>query len=124
MTHCGPCGCSLAYLYGTTEDKLDLDAIAEEWLAAGSMPLFLVTRGSLGTVAYRKGGVSDCLSAAQLTCLSSAATTCLSAAHACMDAIRRFIGLLLIDRVWLQGPPLSVALDPVKVADTVGAGDR
>lgn len=67
----------LAYLYGTTEEKLDLDAIAAEWLAAGSMPLFLVTRGSLGTVAYRKSG----------------------------------------------GPSLSVALDPVKVADTVGAGD-
>lgn len=45
----------LAYLYGCKEADLDLDAVAEEWLsAAPKCPILLITRGSEGTVAYRK----------------------------------------------------------------------
>jgi hypothetical protein len=45
----------LAYLYGCEEADLDLDAIAAEWLsAAPKCPILLITRGSEGTVAYRK----------------------------------------------------------------------
>ena len=46
----------LAFLYGCKEADLDLDSIAAEWLsAAPKCPFLLVTRGSEGTVAYRKG---------------------------------------------------------------------
>lgn len=45
----------LAFLYNCKEAELDLDVIAAEWLsAAPNCPLLLITRGSEGTVAYRK----------------------------------------------------------------------
>jgi len=44
----------LAFLYETTEEELDVDATATDWLGAG-VTLVIVTAGSEGSIAYRSG---------------------------------------------------------------------